>query len=155
MKQSEHLSRLLHGSPSLCGDDVKLSLNGGDPFSEVDAVLVKKDLAKTSCQLGQYVDEGDTRDYWQHQIKGKNLVSNSIEHGVVDTHGVNIPFAEYERVLQPGAIVKMSVILSTFSMKKKDDTKEMVFAKFEPIQIKVVNEGKCIRKLGVGKPILL
>lgn len=154
-KQLDHLKGLLYSSPSLAVDGAKLSENGGDPFSEIEAVLVKRDLAKTSCHFGQFVDEGDNRDYWQHKFKGKYLVCNPPDHGVVDVHGLNVPFEEYDRVLQPGAIVKMSVVITTFSMVNKEDKKETVFAKLEPIQIKGVNEGEAIRGLSVGKRILL
>lgn len=146
---------LLHASPSLGSQSAKLNENGGDPFSEFETILVKRDLAKTSCHYGKFIDEGDIRDYWQTQFKGKYLISNSIDHGVVDFNGQNVPFEEYERVLQPGAIVKMSVVISTFSMLNKDTKNESVFAKLEPIQVKVVSEGEAIRALSVGKPILL
>lgn len=151
----ESLKGLLGTCSSLCKEDVKLSENGGDPFSDPDSVLVKRDLAKTAGHFAQFVDEGKDRDYWQHKFKGKYLVSNDIDHGVLDVHGLNVPFEEYDRVFQPGVIVKMSVVISTFRMINNETKGETVFAKLEPIQVKVVSQVEGIRGLSAGKPILL
>lgn len=153
--QVDVLKKLLESCPPLKGMDAALSSKGGDPFADPNSILLKRELVRVSTMGYPFELEEEKYKYWLEKLDGRHLIPNELPHGVQDIDASSISFEDYGNVLSPGAIVKMSVLLSAYVIRGREQEATAIYAKLDPLQVRVLANGEIAKSLKPGRAVRL
>lgn len=149
------MKKLLESCPALNEKDAVLSSKGGDPFAATGSILLKRDLARVSRLMFPFEGDENKHQYWLEKLDGSSVVPKELAYGVQDIQGHEVGFEDYGTVLCPGAIVKISILLSTYTLRGREQNGTSIFAKLDPVQIRVIANGEVAKSLKPGRAVRL